>query len=217
MIKAWILNLLFPEKCLFCGKILKQGEVHLCTKCSEHQPLIESCRTKFPFLSGWKAVWYYEEGPRKSLLRYKFGRRRSYARAYGRILSTVLLEQQLEYDLITWVPVSARRKAERGFDQVELIAKILGDELGMSPVPCLKKIRHTKAQSTIRGLAHRRANVLGAYTVLSRERIAGKRILLLDDIITTGSTLSECAKVLLTAGAKEVYGAAVAAARQYKQ
>ena len=214
MIGALIKELLFPEKCLFCGRVLKRPELDLCARCAADQPLIQRCTSKFQFLSGWKAVWYYEKGARKSLLRYKFGRRRSYARSYGRILAMALLERQQQYDVITWVPVSARRRLERGFDQVELMALALGEQLGRPPVQCLKKIRHTRAQSTLRDISQRRANVLGAYQAVHPEQIAGKRILLLDDIITTGASVSECAKVLLTAGAKEVYGAAMAAARQ---
>ena len=76
----------------------------------------------------------------------------------------------------------------------------------------LKKVRHNRPQSSIAGQAERRANVLGAYEALSPQQIAGKRILLLDDVITTGATVSECARVLLTAGAKHVYCAAIAGA-----
>lgn len=211
-----IKDLLFPKKCLFCRRLLSKTEQELCTRCAHRQPVITRYGSKIPFVGRWIAVWYYEDGPRDSLLRYKFGKRRSYCQGYGRILARLISEKQLQYDLITWVPVSRRRKLERGFDQVELVAYVLGRELGQAPVPCLKKIRHTKTQSTLRDAAQRRANVLGAYQVPDPKQIAGKRILLLDDIITTGSTLSECAKVLLTAGAKEVYGAAIAAARQHK-
>ena len=84
----------------------------------------------------------------------------------------------------------------------------------MTPVPLLKKVRHNRPQSGIHGAAQRRANVLGAYRELDREAIAGKKILLLDDILTTGATAGECARVLKTAGAKEVHCAAVAAARK---
>lgn len=216
MILSIIKHLLFPEKCVFCGKLLQRPELDLCASCTAGQPLIQRPKKKIPFLSGWQAVWYYEDGVRDSLLRYKFSRRRSYAEAYARFLAMTLLDRQEEYELITWVPVSPRRKLERGYDQVELLAYALGRQLGRTPVRCLKKIRHTPAQSGIQGLAQRRANVLGAYKALCPEQIAGKRILLLDDIITTGSTISECAKVLLTAGAKEVYGAAIAAAKQHK-
>jgi predicted amidophosphoribosyltransferase len=87
----------------------------------------------------------------------------------------------------------------------------------MPPQPTLKKIRRTRTQSTIRGDAHRRANVLGAYKAIDPTQRAGKRILLLDDVITTGSTAGECARILLTAGAKEVHCAAVARARYAKR
>jgi predicted amidophosphoribosyltransferase len=75
----------------------------------------------------------------------------------------------------------------------------------------LKKIRHNRPQSRITGEEKRRANVLGAYRVTDPAALPGKRVLLLDDILTTGATMSEAARMLKTAGAKEVHGAAVAA------
>ena len=81
----------------------------------------------------------------------------------------------------------------------------------MTPVSTLKKIRHNRPQSGITGAEKRKANVLGAYRAVSPDKVAGKRVLLLDDILTTGATMSEAARVLKTAGAKEVHGAAVAA------
>ena len=84
----------------------------------------------------------------------------------------------------------------------------------MEPVPLLKKVRHNRPQSGISDASKRRANVLGAYREVNRQAIAGKRILLLDDILTTGATASEAARVLLTSGAKEIHCAAVAAARK---
>ena len=85
----------------------------------------------------------------------------------------------------------------------------------MKPVKLLKKIRNNPPQSGISGAAERRANVLGAYQVIQPERLAGMKILLLDDVITTGATAGECARVLLTAGAEEVHCGAVAAARRH--
>ena len=96
---------------------------------------------------------------------------------------------------------------------MELLAEALGQALDTKPVCLLKKIRHNRRQSSISGAAHRRANVLGAYKVIDAQQLSGTRILLLDDIITTGSTVSECARVLLTAGAKEIHCGAVAIAR----
>ena len=118
------------------------------------------------------------------------------------------------FDVLTWVPVSRLRKFCRGYDQVELLAQTVGWELGLKPVPVLQKLRNNRQQSKIRDAAVRRANVLGVYRVIYPDAVKGKRILLLDDILTTGATASEAARVLLTAGAKEVHCAAVAASRK---
>ena len=158
------------------------------------------------------AVYRYEGLPRDSLLRFKFGGRQSYAAAYGRLLAARIQgELRAEFDLLTYVPVSPRRRWSRGYDQVRLLAEAVGRELGQKPVRALKKIRHNPAQSSLREREQRRANVLGAYRAVCPEALAGQRILLLDDIITTGATVSECARVLQTAGAAQVLCAAVAA------
>ena len=104
------------------------------------------------------------------------------------------------------------RRLSRGYDQVELLADAVAEEMGTVSIRTLRKIRNTPPQSRLKDAARRRANVLGAYISVNPEAIRGKRILLLDDIITSGATASECARVLLTAGAKEVYCAALAAA-----
>ena len=160
-------------------------------------------------------MWYYEGDVRSSIIRYKFHGRRHYASAYGRILAMKLQSKLLDdFDILTWVPVAPLRRLKRGYDQVELLAKAVGTELSVTPTKTLRKIRNTPPQSRIRDAAHRRANVLGAYRAFQPEAIRGKRILLLDDILTTGATAGEAARVLLTAGASEVHCAAIAAARK---
>ncbi len=211
----WLMRLLFPPKCVLCGKLLANEETDLCRECRIHAPYYPNRKLRAQFLDSFAAVWYYEGNVRRSLLRYKFYGARSYARSYGRLLAmTVEKEYPDGFDMLTWIPVSSLRRLRRGYDQVELLAKAVGKELGMEPVPLIKKVRHNRPQSGIHGSAQRRANVLGAYRELSREQIAGKRILLLDDILTTGATAGEAARVLLTAGAKEVHCAAIAAARK---
>ena len=203
--------LLFPPKCVLCGKVLESNELDLCRKCRVDAPECTAKGTKLPFVDSWLAVWHYEGLVRRSLLRYKFYGKRHYALSYGRLLAMKLQrEREDAFDLITWVPISRRRKLRRGYDQVELIARAVGKELGMKPVPTLKKIRHNRPQSGISDVAGRRANVLGAYRVVRPEVLSDKRVLLLDDILTTGATMSEAARMLKTAGAKEVHGAAVA-------
>ena len=213
----WLRELIFPSKCILCRKILKRGEQDLCRECRISAPQCGAGRRKLQFLDSWTCVWYYKGYTRSSLLRYKFRNARHYATGYGRLLAMKLLEEHPEgFDCLTWVPVSTLRKFRRGYDQVELLARAVGRELGMKPVRMLKKIRHNPPQSGMKDFSARRANVLGAYRAKNQETLCGKRILLLDDIITTGATVSEAARVLLTAGAAEVHCGAVAAAGDHK-
>ena len=211
----FLMELLFPPKCVLCRKLLKNGEIDLCGACRADAPEYPGKKINIRFLDSFAAVWYYEGNVRSSLLRYKFCNARSYSVSYGRILAMKLLREYPEgFDILTWVPVSRLRKLRRGYDQVELLAKAVGTELGLSPVPTLKKIRNNRPQSRMKDPAARKANVLGAYRVLETADVKGNRVLLLDDILTTGATAGECARMLRMAGAKEVHCAAVAAARK---
>ncbi len=206
--------LLFPPKCLLCRKVLDDEELDLCHTCRVEAPECPISRKKLPFVDSWAAVWYYEDWVRRSILRYKFYGARSNAHGYGRHLAMKLQREHPEgFDLMTWVPISSLRRLRRGYDQVELLADAVGKEMELESVCLLKKTRNNRPQSGITGYAQRRANVLGVYRITEPELVQGKRILLLDDVITTGATASECARVLLTAGAKEVHCGAVAAAR----
>lgn len=215
MILHFLKELLFPPKCVLCGKLLTKDETDLCRTCRVDSPEYPQGKLKIQFLDSFAAIWYYEGNIRRSILRYKFYGARHYADTYGRILAMKLLREYPEgFDVLTWVPISRLRKLRRGYDQVELLANAVGRELGMEPVPLLKKIRNNPPQSGIAGQAKRRANVLGIYRVENEELLKEKRILLLDDILTTGATAGECARVLLTAGAEEVHCAVIAAARK---
>ena len=196
--------------------MLENGETDLCRHCRVEAPECAVYSTKFSFLDSWTAVWYYEDPVRGSVLRYKFSSARHYADCYGRMLAMRLLERFPEgFDCLTWVPISRLRKFRRGYDQVELLARAVGRELGMEPVRLLQKIRNNPPQSGISGQAERRANVLGVYRLKASADVENKKILLLDDVITTGATAGECARVLLTGGASEVHFGAVAAARHH--
>lgn len=207
-----LLDLLFPPKCVLCRRLLAREETDLCGSCRRDGPALSGRKKSIPFVTAWTAVYRYEGLARDSLLRFKFEGRQSYAAAYGRLLAAKIQgELEGEFDLLTYVPVSARRRFSRGYDQVRLLAEAVGRELGQKPVRTLRKVRNNPAQSSILEREQRRANVLGVYRVIRPEALAGKRILLLDDIITTGATVSECARVLQTAGAAQVLCAAVAA------
>lgn len=158
------------------------------------------------FLDSFTAVWYYEGNARKCILRYKFQRKIAYSKPLGELLAQRIAEQgPLDADCLVWVPISRKRMRTRGFDQSQLAAETAGGILGIPAMPALRKIRDNTVQSRIKNVAARKANVLGAYQVTIPDYIKGKKVILVDDVFTTGATSEECARMLLTAGAKEVH------------
>ena len=213
---GFVLDLLFPPKCVFCGKVLDTGEDGLCSRCQRELPWLTDGEAELTgeFFSLCAASLRYQDKVRDSVRRYKFKGRRGYHKLYGRLVAQCVHDHLAgRYDLITWVPLSPQRKKERGYDQAFLLASAAALELGEVAVEALRKERNTDPQSGLTEDAQRRANVLGAYTPVDPELVAGKRVLLIDDVVTTGSTLSECARMLRTMGAEDVVCAALARAR----
>lgn len=213
-----MLRLIFPPKCTFCQRLLRREETDFCHDCRVNTETFSRAKNRIPHVAHWTALWYYKENVRKSIQRFKFCYRQRYADVFGRHLAMKMSGSLAEdTDILSWVPVSRIRKLTRGYDQSQLLCQAAGRELGIPATPVLKKIRHTKPQSSLLGAAQRRANVVGAYKALDPRFLAGKRITLIDDVVTTGATASECARVLLTAGAKEVYLVAIAATSHDKK
>lgn len=205
------MDLLFPPKCILCRGLLNRNETHICHTCRSECEEFSKSKRRIPFVAQWSGIWYYKENVRTSIHRYKFANARHYATAYAQHLALRLQREDMtDFDLLSWIPVSPQRKRQRGYDQGQLLAQALAKELGCSCVAVLQKVRNTPPQSGIQGLAKRRANIQGAYRIPDRDLIRGKRILLLDDVLTTGATASECAKVLMIGGARCVTFAAVA-------
>lgn len=213
-----LLQLLFPPKCIFCQTILEKEETDLCHNCRISIQEHGTGKRNIQFIAKWTALWYYNGDIRQSIHRYKFYHYQSYSKAYGRFLAMHLLQSGLleGTDFLTWTPTSFLRRISRGYDQSKEIALEASKHLNIPAVCTLVKHRHTPPQSTIKGMAQRRANILGAYHVSRAADIRGKRILLIDDILTTGCTATECAKTLSLAGAKEIKFAALAAASHDK-
>lgn len=210
-----LLELMYPTRCAFCHK-LSQNKEKVCRNCLGKLPYTSGAgqKQKFPFISGCVSPFYYEEDVRKSLLRYKFRGLTAYAQIYGEFLAKCIDENQISCDIITWIPLSRRRLRQRGYDQARLLAEATARVLGVDCVPLLRKRRDNPAQSGTGSPEKRRANVSGVYIPVNTTVFKGKSILLVDDIVTTGATLSEGARTLITAGAAEVYAAAVARSRQ---
>ena len=205
----------YPPRCVLCEKILDREKNDICPECLTEARVFYHQPWNIPHIKSWVSLWQYTGKVRDSLVRYKFWHRRSYCVTFGRELAQKLLSASLDYDVITWVPISTLRRMERGYDQVELVAIEVGKHLAHKPVKLLHKHRHNRRQSGIRGLENRQRNVRGVYKVTDPAQVKGKKILLLEDIVTTGATVSECARMLKEAGAKEVHAACIAVANRY--
>ena len=211
----FLLDLLYPPKCPFCGRILERDEEGWCASCQDELPwteprdakAVESCDTCL------SPLWY-KDNVRKAMHRYKFEGGRVHAKLFGQLMAQCLQDRWMErVDLITWAPLHSKRKRERGYDQAELLAQRVG-ELTDAPVEnTWEKIRATAVQSQSGEDEARKANVQGAYQALPDLDLTGKHIVLIDDVATSGATLAECASALRQAGASVVVGLTFARAR----
>ncbi|MEM5770133.1 MAG: ComF family protein [Bacillota bacterium] len=216
--KLWtgVLDLLFPPKCPFCQKILEDPARLLCPSCQSSLPWLSggAAERKVDFSDGCFSPLAYRDVVPEAIHRYKFSRIQAYGVPFGALLAQCVRENLDELpDGLTWAPLSRSRLRERGFDQAELLARAAGKALSVPVFPTLCKAKHTKPQSELGEAGERRANALGAYTLLPGTDVQGKRLVLVDDVVTSGATLSECARVLRQSGAARVWCAALAQAR----
>lgn len=178
----------------------------MCKKCSGTIKRTNNGGTQSgDFFSCCVSPLYYENEVRDAILRFKFNDATVYADLFGEFLADCIKENlKGRYDIITWVPLSKTRLKKRGYDQAMLLAMSAALKLDDVAVELLSKTADVPAQSGVGSAEKRRANISGVYSVVDEELVRGRRILVIDDIITTGSTLSECARTLRYSGAAEV-------------
>ena len=201
-----LLDLLFPPKCPFCQRLLHDPLAPLCPNCQASLPWLtgRAGERRVDFTQGCWSPLAYQAQVREAVQRYKFAPAPAYGRPFGLLMAQCARDQGVEAELVTWAPLSKKRRRKRGFDQGELLARTVGECLALPVLPLLEKSRHTVPQSSLPDGAARRANALGAYSLLPGGRIEGGRVLLVDDVVTSGATLSECARLLCQGGAKQV-------------
>lgn len=212
-----LLNLLFPARCLLCGTVVPAGK-SFCRDCAKELP--ETPFQRRISLPGAGAEGFrivsplsYAGGFRKTLYRYKFRGERALAKPLGQLMAEAVRKSGESFEAVRWVPITKNKTRQRGYDQSELLAKSVAKALGAPCLPLLEKMRETETQHEL-SRKKRAQNVKNAYGAASGT--AGKEVLLVDDIVTTGSTLKECAGTLYKAGAKRVLGLCVADAREIK-
>ena len=211
-----ILNLLFPPKCAFCGALMEEPADGLCPACRSSLPY-PSGKGELRTVGGFPCAvaLRYEAMVRQGVHALKFHDHPQRSKVFARYLAQAAAELfPGGFDTVTFVPVSLWRNYRRGYDQARLLAEEAGKLWGVSAVPILRKVRNNRPQSSVKSSALRRANVLDAYIVPHPEEARGRRFLLIDDVVTTGSTMTACARCLMDAGAESVVCAALAGAEK---
>ena len=207
-----IAHLLYPWKCVFCESVLKDTDI--CRECEKKLPYTvgDSAMQKFPFIDKCVSPLYYKDKVRASVHRYKFGGCSAYSRRYAALMSDCV-ENNLDcrsIDVISWIPLSKKRLRQRGYDQARLLAEEIAAKTGLPCRQLLQKVKNNSAQSLTRDAKQRRENVAGVYALDDGADVSGLRILLVDDVVTTGATMSEAARILRKEGAKSVFGVTLA-------
>ena len=223
-----IFSWLFPDDCRICKRALTEWtRVPVCREClaapspletefhctSCHTPFANAfpldehgvcaaCRSGLPGFDRAASFGFYE-GPLRGLIHlFKYSGMKPLARPLGALLERAIPIDQ-EFDAIVAVPLHWRKRWQRGFNQAELLAKQIAKRRHVPLIAALKRKRSTAVQATLAS-AGRRRNVAGAFEIRVKAEIAGRKILLIDDVMTTGATASACASVLKRAGATSV-------------
>lgn len=219
------LDLLYPPQCGGCGKpgtrwcqtCLENTEVifaPVCPRCGQAQEQVAvcyACQSSAPSYTALRS-WAVFGGPvREALHRLKYGGDIGLGEIFARPLLQMWFDLEWEVDLVTPVPLGVARQAQRGYNQAALIAWPLAVAKGTAyRSNALHKALETRSQVGLSAV-ERRQNVVGAFRAQTRV-VAGKRVLVIDDVTTSGATLDACSHALLAAGAREVYGLTLARA-----
>ncbi len=228
-----IASLLYPPVCTICGANVRAGE-YLCDRCEAKTariiaPFCQKCSEPFEgAITGTftcancahRAIYfdaavaaYRSRGIVRQIVHdFKYGRQIYLRHLMARWLYAALDDERLRgrrFDIIIPVPLHPTRQRERGFNQATLLAELLSAEIQIQCKPALERIRYTTTQTAL-DRAGRMENLHNAFRLRKNTNVRGLRVLLIDDVLTTGSTLSECARVLKGAGAISVHAATAA-------
>lgn len=220
------LAIFFPKICVGCGtygsflcqncatkiEVIKTATCPECGKISQLGKYCTNCKARLHFsLDAVLIAARFDAGPTKELIHnLKYNGLAELSELLGEIVyKRILAESPMSNLIVTFVPLHRRRLGDRGYNQAELIANYVCHRLDVPCAQTLKRIRNTTTQTKL-SRQDRLANIQSAFRCISPEIVVSKNILLIDDVMTTGATLNECAKVLKKAGAKKVFAAVVA-------
>lgn len=223
---------LFPNRCELCGEVIELSQ-RTCN-CCENPPIIKAplceycgaskevccCKKHKNEYKQIVAPYYYEDSIVTAVHRMKNNDMSFLVKRLGSDVADCISDNYSDilFDMITFVPLRQFQERKRGFNQSELLANEISDKINIPVVSLLQKVRYTGVQHH-KSARERKADIFGAYDVIDeyKTELDGKTILLIDDVKTTGSTLSECAKMLKIYGAKAVYCASIAVTNRVKK
>jgi ComF family protein len=230
-----IASLLYPPSCTICSASVDLGE-YLCDECDAKvcrivRPFCDKCSepfdgaitTTFACANCAHRTLYFEAAVsafrsrgivRHVILNFKYGRQIHLRHLVARWLVAAFDDERLrerQFDAIVPVPLHPARQRERGFNQAALLAEWLSSHLSVPLRPALQRIHYTTTQTAF-DRSERMQNLRGAFRLRKKADVRKSRVLLIDDVLTTGSTLSECARILKEGGAQSVYAATAARA-----
>jgi len=214
-------DFIYPPVCALCSGRL-DDEMFLCGDCFHQlEQAIHVCAAYRPSdfvhlqepILFHRAVtcFHFDPDIEQLIHEVKYNHRKKMGRFFGRLMARILADEiKPEFDLIVPVPLHTIRYRERGYNQSEALARGFAQERGLFVrTDCLKRVLHTKTQTMLSG-KERQDNVREAFSVRKEKLCKGKRILLVDDVITTGATINGCARALKAAGANRITALALA-------
>ena len=219
-----LLDALYPPECVGCGS----GGKVICDRCAGELPALlppycEVCATPGDFIrcppctdiapsfDGIRAPFLYAGVMRRAILAFKYGGVKAVGAPLGGMLADYVTDNPLPGDLVAAVPMHSRRRRERGYNQAELLAREASRRLGLAcQGDLLARSRYVEPQAGTANAAARVANVAGSVAVKGGRDIAGARVIVVDDVATTGNTMQACAEALKEAGAESVWGLTLA-------
>lgn len=214
-----LIRLLFPAKCMVCDRILIENSVlYICPSCKKSLPKYERGFVKnfeVQLVDKLFSGFYYKEGMETAIHTMKFNNHPRLTQTMSMLLWEELIKEESipRFDCIVPVPMYSKKKRQRGYNQTELLAKQLSVLSGVEMrTGLLLKNRMTKPQSRLKR-KERLENLKGAFSLgKGSEYLEGKHVLLVDDVVTTGTTLTTCAKILREQGVCSVYAIVIAIA-----
>lgn len=202
-VKSNLADIFYTVKCPYCKNVIEKNN-YACEKCAKSFPEISIIEYA---VGGYKCVspLPYKGDFANAIKRFKFRNQGVYAKQFAMLMVEKILREYKDekFDIITCVPMHKNSLKVRKYNQAELLARQCAQILNKPYFDTLEKIKENKAQHSINS-RERAKNVKGVYQVITKDLIKDKNILIIDDIITTGNTLGECAKMLEKAGCKSI-------------